>query len=98
MRKDILAKAVRLADKSKARPDKVVIASPSLASGKTPAATTKKPVVPVLSERLYTRISPAEMKRLNARIGEMISVSTLLRSLLTDYLDNQDKLHGRKKI
>ena len=90
MRKDILAKAVRLADKSKARPDKVVIGKP--------AAANKKPIVPVLSERLYTRISPAEMKRLNARIGEMISVSTLLRSLLTDYLDNQDKLHGRKKI
>ena len=89
MRKDILAKAVRLADKSKARPDKVVIGKP--------VASTKKPVVPVLSERLYTRISPAEMKRLNARIGTMISVSTLLRSLLTDYLDNQDKLHGRKK-
>ena len=46
MRKDILAKAVRLADKSKARPDKVVIGKP--------AAANKKPVVPVLSERLYT--------------------------------------------
>ncbi len=87
MKKDILAKAVRLADKSKDRPDKVGIGKP--------AAANKKPVVQVLSERLYTRISPAEMKRLNARIGEMISVSTLLRSLLTDYLDNQDKLHGR---
>ena len=90
MRKDILAKAVRLADKSKARPDKVVIGKPG------PAAKT--PVVPILSERLYTRITPAEMKRLKARIGEMIPTSTLLRELLTQYLDNQDKLHGRKKI
>ena len=97
MRKDILAKAVRLADKSRARPDKVVISSPSLASGKTPIAATKKPIVPILSERLYTRISPAEMKRLKARIGDMFPTSTLLRDLLTEYLDNQDKLHGRKK-
>ncbi len=89
MRKDILTKAVRLADKSKARPDKVVIGKP--------VASTKKPVVPILSERLYTRISPAEMKRLKARIGDMIPTSTLLRELLNDYLDNQDKLHGRKK-
>ena len=90
MKKDILAKAVRLADKSKARPDKVVIGKP------TPAA--KKPVVPILSERLYTRITPAEMMRLKARIGDMIPTSTLLRELLTQYLDNQDKLHGRKKV
>ena len=89
MRKDILAKAVRLADKSKARPEEVVIGKP--------IAATKKPIVPILSERLYTRISPAEMKRLKARIGDMFPTSTLLRDLLNEYLDNQDKLHGRKK-
>lgn len=89
-KKAILAKAIHLADKKKAQPEKVVIAR---------ATTTfqKKPAAEVLSERLYTRITPGEMKRLKARIGTMIPVSELLRDLLIQYLDKKDDEHGRKK-
>ena len=87
MKKDLLAKAIRLADKSKARPDKVVIAKPSS------TLFTKKPVADVMSARLYTRVTPREMKRLKARIGTMIPTSELLRKLLIQYLDNQDNEH-----
>jgi hypothetical protein len=85
MKADILAKAVRLADKSKTRPENVVIAKP--------AAFTKKPVALVLSERLYTRVTPSEMKRLHATVGTMFPVSTLLRDLLIQYLDKTDHEH-----
>ncbi len=91
MKKDILAKAIRLADKTKARPEKVVISKPAS------NLFVKKPTALVLSERLYTRVTPAEMKRLKARIGDMFPVSELLRDLLTQYLDNKDREHGRKK-
>jgi len=99
MKKDILKKAIRLADKRAVRPEKVVIASPSLASGKTPASTlfAKKPAAEIMSERLYTRITPREMKRLKACLGSSQRVSELLRELLLDYLDKQDRKHGRKK-
>lgn len=53
MKKDIMAKAIRLADKTKARPEKVVIAKPKHAE-----LFTKKPAATVLSERLYTRLTP----------------------------------------
>lgn len=91
MKKDHLAKAMRLADKSTIRPDKAVIAKPST------GLFAKKPAAHVLSERLYTRVTPAEMKRLRARIGDMFPVSELLRDLITQYLDNKDREHGRKK-
>ena len=52
MRKDILAKAVRLADKSKARPEEVVIGKP--------IAATKKPIVPIRAFRRF--ISAGEMR------------------------------------
>jgi hypothetical protein len=52
MKKDIMAKAIRLADKTKARPDKVVIAKPAN------AMFAKKPAAQVLSERVYTRLTP----------------------------------------
>jgi hypothetical protein len=92
MKKDILAKAVRLADKSKARPDKVVISKP------TKGTLAQKPAAEIMSERLYTRVTPREMKRLKARIGDMLPTSALLRDLLIQYLDNKDREHGRKKI
>jgi hypothetical protein len=85
MKADILAKAVRLADKSKTRPENVVVAKP------TPFA--KKPAALVLSERLYTRVTPSELKRLHATIGTMFPVSALLRDLLIQYLDNNDHEH-----
>ena len=53
MKKDILAKAIRLADKTKARPEKVVISQP-----KSAELFAKKPAAKVLSERLYTRVTP----------------------------------------
>jgi hypothetical protein len=92
MKKDILAKAVRLADKTKARPEKVVIAKPAT------GLFVKKPVAQVLSERLYTRLTKAEKKRLMATIGEMFPISELLRDLVIQYLDKKDAEHGRKKI
>lgn len=85
MKKDILANAVRLADKSTIRPDKAVIAKPG------PALFVKKPASQVLSERLYTRVTPGEMKRLKARIRGALSASQLLRHLLTQYLDSNDE-------
>ncbi len=89
MKKDILAKAVRLADKNKARPEKVVISKPS--SG----LFVKKPAAQMLSERLYTRLTKAEKKRLMATIGTMFPISELLRDLVIQYLDNKDREHGR---
>lgn len=50
MKKDIMAKAIRLADKTKARPEKVVISQP-----KSAELFAKKPAAKFLSERLYTR-------------------------------------------
>ena len=92
MRKDILAKAVRLADKSKARPEKVVIGKPAN------KLFVKKPTAEIMSARLYTRITPREMKQLKARIGKMIPVSELLRDLLIQYLDKNDNEHKHKKL
>ena len=86
---DILAKAIRLADKRAVRPESVVISKP-------PVAKTK-PAAEILSARLYTRITPGEMRRLRARIGTVFTVSELLRVLLNQYLDKQDDSHGRKK-
>ena len=61
MKKSILAKAVRLADKTKARPEKVVITAPQ-------SLFAKKPAAQVMSERIYTRLTKGEMARLKARI------------------------------
>lgn len=85
MKKDIMAKAIRLADKSKARPEKVVIAKPSSA----------KPVAELRSERLYTRLTPAEMKQLNKRVGKMLRISDYLRDLIFRDLDANNRKHGR---
>jgi hypothetical protein len=87
MKKDILAKAISLADKSKARPEKVVIAK-----SVTPLFV-KKPPDQIMSERLYTRITPAELTRLKATVGTMFPISTLLRDLLLQYLDKKDNEH-----
>ena len=87
MKKDILAKAVRLADKSTVRPDKVVISKP---------AALRTPAVEIRSERIYARLTPREMKRLKSRIGSMFPISELIRDLLTQYLDNKDREHDRK--
>lgn len=83
MRKDIFAKAIRLADKTPARPEKVVVASPK-------SMPTK------MSVRLYTRITDAEAKRLKRIHGEMTPISELLRVLLIDYLDRNDHEKGHK--
>lgn len=91
MKKDILKKAIRLADKRGVRPEKVVIAKPASTQ------FAKKPAAEIMSERLYTRITPREMKRLKARLGNSQRVSELLRELLLDHLDKQDRQYGRKK-
>lgn len=89
MKKDILAKAIRLADKSHVRPEKVVVSKPMN------TLFVKKPAAKMLSERLYTRLTPAEMKRLKARVGTMLPISELLRGLVLQYLDKNDRNHGR---
>jgi hypothetical protein len=76
MKKDILVKAVRLADKNKARPEKVVISKPSS------RLFVKKPAAQLLSERLYTRLTKAEKKLLMERIGTMLPISEVLRDLV----------------
>ena len=53
----------------------------------------KKPVAEIMSERIYTRLTPREMKRLKARIGTMLPISELIRDLLTQYLDKKDHDH-----
>ena len=63
MKKDILAKAMRLAEKSTVKPHKVVVAAPR---------QLVKPVADVLSERLYVRISRSEMQRLKDCVGTTI--------------------------
>ena len=87
MRKDILAKAVSLAEKSVVRPERVVVAKPGA------GLFVKKPVEDVLSERLNTRITKSELKRLKARVGTMFPFSALLRDLLIQYLDKKDHEH-----
>lgn len=82
MNTDKFAKAVRMADKTKARPDKVVITS---------ATTNTKPPTQVLSARLYTRITPSEMRRFQARVGNG-SQSAVLRDLVLDFLARD---HGK---
>ena len=82
MKKTLFDKAIQLADRKTIQPDVVVV-------------TTPKPEV--MSERLYTRITPTEMKRLKARVGTTFPTSTLLRNLLIQYLADQDSEHGRKK-
>ena len=49
----------------------------------------------MLSERLYTRLTKAEKKRLMATIGAMFPISELLRDLVIQYLDKKDREHGR---
>ena len=82
---------MRLADKSKARPEKVVIGKP------TNTLFTKKPVAEILSERLYTRLTPREMKRLKAHVSDGTPISELLRTLVTDYLDKNSHEKSRKR-
>jgi hypothetical protein len=89
MKKDILVKAVRLADKNKARPEKVVISKPSS------RLFVKKPAAQLLSERLYTRLTKAEKKLLMERIGTMLPISEVLRDLVIEYLGKNDRDHGR---
>lgn len=89
MKKDILAKAIRLADKSRVRPERVVVAKP------TSTLFVKKAAADTLSERLYTRLTPREMKRLKARIGTAFPISELLRDFIIQYLDKNDRDHGR---
>jgi hypothetical protein len=59
MRKDILAKALRYADKSTVKPQKAIVASPRQI----------KTVAETLSHRLYTRITPTEFRRMQAVLG-----------------------------
>lgn len=91
MKKDILKKAIHLADRRGVRPEKVVIAKPPR------SLFVRKPAAEIMSERLYTRITPREMKRLTAHLKGSQRVSELLRELLLDHLDKQDRPHGRKK-
>jgi len=91
MKKDILAKAIRLADKRAVRPEKVVVAKP------TSTLFVKKPASQIMSERLYTRITPGEMRRLKATVGTMIPTSELLRKLLMDYLDKHSHVGHEKR-
>lgn len=81
MKKDLLAKAIHLADRRAVKPEAVVVSAP-------------KPEF--MTCRLYTRITPTEMKRLDKRISKMYPVSTLLRDLLIQYLDDKDHEHDRK--
>ena len=90
MKKDILSKAVRLADRSTVRPEKVVIAKPGT------GLFVKKPAAAVLSERLNTRITKSEMKRLIARNGKHAPLSALLRHLILSYLDNPGHDQSKK--
>lgn len=91
MKKDIMAKAIRLADKTKARPEKAVIAKPKA------QLFAKKPDADVLSERVYARLTKREMKRLKGHVGEMYPISELIRQLITDYLDDHTHDKARKK-
>jgi hypothetical protein len=89
MKKDILAKAMRLADKSTVKPHMVVVAAPR---------QLVKPTADIYSERLYARITPAEMRRLERVVGTKIPYSQLLRELLADYLDKHaHEKRGKKK-
>ena len=89
MKKDILAKAMRLADKSTVKPHKIVVAAPK--------QLIKKPVADILSERLYTRISKSEMRRLQEHVDPTKPISMLLRQLLCDYLDKNHHEKPQKK-
>ena len=89
MKKDILAKAMRLADKSTVKPHKIVVAAPK--------QLIKKPVADILSERIYTRISKSEMRRLQEHVDHTKPISMLLRQLLCDYLDKNHHEKPRKK-
>lgn len=60
MKKDIFAKAVRLADKSKVRPEKIVVAAPR--------QIAKKPAPEYMSERLYLRVTPTQYKQVLAHV------------------------------
>ena len=53
----------------------------------------KKPAADIMSERIYTRLTPREMKRLKARIGKMFPISELIRDLLAQYLDKKNHYH-----
>lgn len=86
MKKDILAKAIRLADKSAIRADEAVMAHPR----------TVKLTPEFLSYRLYTRIKPSEAKRLLA-ISDKGSISALLRDLVLQYIAKNKHETSRKK-
>lgn len=86
MKKEILAKAIRLADKSAVRADKAVMAHPR----------TVKLTPEFLSYRLYTRIKPSEAKRLLAIAGKD-SISALLRDLVLQYIAKNTHEASRKK-
>jgi hypothetical protein len=51
----------------------------------------------VLSERLYTRITPGEMARLKETVGTMFPVGALLRDLLIKYLNTKETEHAIKR-
>ena len=89
MNKDILAKALRLADRSTVKPHSAVVASPAQLAKTQPAN--------ILSERIGTRITKHEYERLKACTDDTHPISVLLRTLLVDYLDKQNHSHGRKK-
>ena len=55
-----MANAVRIADKRPVRPEKVVVAKPAS------TLFVKKPAAQIMSERLYTRITKHEKRRLDA--------------------------------
>jgi hypothetical protein len=89
MRKHILTKAIKMADISKTNPGAVVITKPG--------QFAKKPAAQVLSERLYTRLTPGEMRRLKDCVGTVNPLSEFLRTLVLDYLDKQPHEQTRKK-
>ena len=54
-----------------------------------PGQFAKNPAAKILSERLYTRLTPSEMQRLKDCVGSVNPLSELLRTLNLDYLDKQ---------
>ena len=88
MKKDLLAKAVRLAHKTTVKPHKVVIAAPKQIKAAAPE---------MMSERLYLRVTPSQMQALLRHVPKGSHISELLRNLLVDFLTKTAHAKTRTK-
>lgn len=88
MKKDLLAKAVRLAKKTSVQPMKAVVAAPKQI----------KPVAQFMTERLYLRVTPDQMAAIRRHVPKGTHISELLRSLVVDFLTQHahDKIRRKK--